>query len=62
MAKTTVYNLEKKSVGEIDLDDAIFGAEVNEGLLYDVLKAQLATKRAGTHAVKNRSAVRGSRR
>ena len=31
MAKTTVYNLEKKSVGEIDLDDAIFGAEVNEG-------------------------------
>lgn len=60
--KTTVYNLEKKSVGEIDLDDAIFGAEVNEGLLYDVLKAQLASKRAGTHAVKNRSAVRGSRR
>ncbi|MEM9072435.1 MAG: 50S ribosomal protein L4 [Myxococcota bacterium] len=62
MAKTTVYNLDRKSVGEIDLDDGVFGAEVNEGLLYDVLKAQLASKRAGTHAVKNRSAVRGSRR
>ncbi len=62
MAKTTVYNLDRETVGEIELDDAVFGVAVNEALLYDVLKAQLASKRAGTHAVKNRSAVRGSRK
>lgn len=60
--KTTVYNLDKKSVGEIDLNDAVFGVDVNEALLYDVLKAQLASKRQGTSAAKNRAAVVGSRK
>lgn len=60
--KTPVYNLDKKSVGEIDLNDAVFGVDVNEALLYDVLKAQLASKRQGTSAAKNRAAVVGSRK
>jgi large subunit ribosomal protein L4 len=60
MAKVAVYNLSRQSVGEIELPDEVFGTDVNEGLLYDVLKAQLASKRAGTHSSKNRSEVRGS--
>lgn len=62
MPKINVYDLNKKSVGEIELSDAVFGAEVNEGLLYEVLKAQLASKRAGTASTKNRAAVAGSTR
>ena len=62
MAKVSVYNLSRKSVGEIDLPDEVFGAEVNEGLLYDVLKAQLASKRSGTANTKIRAEVRGSTR
>lgn len=62
MPKISVYDLDKKPVGELQLSDAVFGAEVNEGLLYEVVKAQLATKRAGTAAVKNRAAVSGSTR
>ena len=57
MAKVNVYNLKRESVGELELDDAVFGAEVNEGLIYDVLKAQLASKRAGSAKVKGRSEV-----
>lgn len=60
MAKVAVYNLSKKQVGDIDLSDEVFGAEVNEGLLYDVLKAQLASKRVGSACAKNRSEVAGS--
>ncbi len=60
--KTTVYNLDRDSVGEIDLADDVFGVEVNEDLLYEVLKAQLASKRKGSHKTKTRSEVRGSRR
>jgi len=60
MPTVNVYNLKRESVGEIELSDAVFAAEVNEGLLYDVLKAQLASKRQGTAAVKNRAMVRGT--
>lgn len=60
MAKVSVYNLKRESVGELDLDDGVFGADVNEGLIYDVLKAQMAGKRAGTHKTKGRSEVSGS--
>jgi large subunit ribosomal protein L4 len=60
MPKVTVYNLEKKSVGEIDLSDSVFGAEVNEGLFYDVLKAQLASRRSGSANTKNRALVAGT--
>ena len=62
MPKATVYNLNHENVGEIDLSDVVFGAEVNEGLLYDVVRAQLASKRQGTHAVKNRAIVAGSKK
>jgi large subunit ribosomal protein L4 len=62
MPKIKVHDLTRKEVGELELSDAVFGAEVNEGVLYDVLKAQLASKRAGTASVKNRAAVIGSTR
>ena len=60
MAKVTVYNLEKKDVGELELADAVFGGEVNEALFYDVVKAQLASRRKGTHKVKNRAEIRAT--
>jgi large subunit ribosomal protein L4 len=62
MAKVSVYNLEKQPVGELELSDAVFGAEVNEALIYDVLKAQLASKRAGNAKTKVRPEVSGSTR
>ena len=62
MAKVSVYNLQKNPVGEIELSDAVFGAEVNEPLMYDVLKAQLASRRAGTAKTKVRPEVSGSTR
>jgi large subunit ribosomal protein L4 len=58
--KLPVYNLKRESVGEIDLSDEVFGAEVKEHLFYEVVKAQLASRRAGTKATKERSAVSGS--
>lgn len=60
--KATIKNLKNESVGEIDLADEIFAQPVNEGLLYDVLKAQLASKRQGSSAAKNRAAVAGTRK
>lgn len=62
MPKVHIYDLDRKNVGELTLSEAVFGAEVNEDLLYEVLKAQLASRRAGTAAVKNRAAVSGSTR
>jgi large subunit ribosomal protein L4 len=62
MAKVSVYNLQKQSVGDFELSDAVFGVEVNEALIYDVLKAQLASKRAGTAKTKLRPEVSGSTR
>jgi large subunit ribosomal protein L4 len=58
--KLPVYNLLRESVGEIDLSDEVFGAEVKEHLFYEVVKAQLASRRSGTKATKERSAVSGS--
>ena len=60
MPKVDVYNLERKKVGELDLSDEVFATEVKEQLFYDVVKAQLASARAGTASAKNRSAVSGS--
>src|SRR6187399_2141596 len=60
MAKADVYNLQKKKVGELDLSDEVFAAEVKEHLLHEVVVAQLASRRAGTHAGKERAAVSGS--
>ena len=62
MAKVNVYNLKRESVGELELADEIFGADVNEALIYDVLKAQLASRRAGSASTKTRSDVSGSTR
>jgi large subunit ribosomal protein L4 len=59
MATFDVLNLEKKKVSTIDLSDDVFAGEVNEHLFYEVIKGQLASRRAGTHAVKNRSLVSG---
>jgi large subunit ribosomal protein L4 len=54
-----VMNIEGKKVGQIDLADAVFGGPVKEHLLWEVVKAQQAAKRAGTHATKTREFVRG---
>lgn len=60
MAKVPVYNLERKSVGELELADDVFAGEVNQALFYEIVKAQLASRRAGTHKVKNRAEVHGT--
>jgi large subunit ribosomal protein L4 len=60
MATIDVYNLKREKVGTVDLSDEVFAAEVKEHLFYEVVKAQLASKRQGTAAAKNRSAVSGS--
>jgi large subunit ribosomal protein L4 len=57
--KAEVKNLEGKVVGEIELSDDVFGVEVKEGLLWEVVKAQQAAKRAGTHSTLRRDEVRG---
>src|SRR6185369_15472317 len=52
-------NIDGKKVGNIELADAVFGTEVKEYLLWEIVKAQTAAKRAGTHATKTRMHVRG---
>src|SRR6266853_1557763 len=59
MATFDVINLEKQKVGTIDLSDAVYAAPVDEHLFYEVVKAQMASRRAGTVGVKNRSLVSG---
>jgi large subunit ribosomal protein L4 len=59
MAKIQVKNLAGKAVGDVELDDSVFGVEVNEHLLWEVVKAQQAKKRVGTHSTKRRCEVRG---
>ena len=61
MPKLDVFNLKREKVGELELADDVFGAEVKEHMLHEVVVAQLASKRAGTKAGKERSAVRGSK-
>jgi len=60
MPKVDVFNLKREKVGELDLSDDVFGTEVKEQLFYEIVKAQLASRRAGTAAAKERSAVSGS--
>ena len=60
MPKADVFDTEKKKVGEIDLDDAVFGAEIHEHLLWEVVKWQLAKRRSGTASTKRIGEVRGS--
>lgn len=58
--QVTVYNLKREEVGKLDLSDEVFGSDVKDHLFYEVVKAQLASRRSGTKATKERSAVRGS--
>lgn len=59
MAKFDVLNLQGKKVSEISLADDVFAAEVKEHILWEVVKQQLATRRAGTHSTLHRGEVRG---
>ena len=54
-----VYDIENKRISEIDLNDAVFGAEVNEDAIYEVVRMQMASRRRGTASTKGRSDVRG---
>jgi large subunit ribosomal protein L4 len=54
-----VYDIENQKVSEIELSEAVFGAEVNEAVLYDVVRMQMASKRLGTASTKRRQEVRG---
>jgi large subunit ribosomal protein L4 len=60
MAKLDIFDITNKKVGEIELSDSVFNDEVKEYLIHEAVKIQLANRRAGTVAVKNRSAVAGS--
>lgn len=62
MANVSVYNMEGKEVGALELNDAVFGVEVNEHLVHLAVVAQLANKRQGTQKAKTRSEVRGGGR
>jgi large subunit ribosomal protein L4 len=57
--KTEIKNLDGKTVGNVDLDDSVFGVEVNEHLLWEVVKMQRAKARVGTHNTKRRNEVSG---
>lgn len=59
MPTLDIYNLEHQKVGSIELDPSVFGVAVREHLFYDVVRYQLAARRAGTHAVKGRAQVSG---
>lgn len=59
MATVTIFDQDKKQVGEREIADAIFNTEVKGYLLHDMVRYQLAARRQGTAAVKNRSAVAG---
>ncbi len=60
MAKIDVYNLKREKVGEVDLSDDVFATEIREHLFHEVIVAQLASRRSGTSAAKERAAVQGS--
>jgi large subunit ribosomal protein L4 len=62
MANVSVYNMEGNEVGKMDLNDAVFGVEVNEHLVHMAVVAQLANKRQGTQKAKTRSEVSGGGR
>jgi large subunit ribosomal protein L4 len=62
MPKLTVLDVTGKQVGDIELNDSVFGIEPNEHVIYEAVIMQQASRRQGTHATKNRSAVRGGGR
>ena len=62
MASVAVYNIEGKEVGKLDLNDTIFGVEINEHLVHAAVVSQLANKRQGTQSAKTRAEVSGGGR
>ena len=62
MASVSVYNMEGKEVGTIELNDAVFGVKVNEHLVHMAVVQQLANKRQGTQKAKTRGEVSGGGR
>lgn len=62
MANVSVYNMEGKEVGTIELSDAVFGAEIKENLVHQAVVQQLANNRQGTQKAKTRSEVSGGGR
>lgn len=62
MANVSVYNIEGKEVGTLELSDAVFGVEVNDHLVHMAVVSQLANKRQGTQKAKTRAEVRGGGR
>ena len=62
MANVAVYNMEGKEVGKMDLNDAVFGVEINEHLVHMAVVQNLANKRQGTQKAKTRSEVSGGGR
>ena len=62
MANVAIYNMEGKEVGTMELNDAVFGVEINEHLVHLAAVGQLANKRQGTQKAKTRSEVRGGGR
>lgn len=62
MPKVALYNQTGSTVGEIELNDSVFGIEPNESVLFDAVIMQRASLRQGSHKVKNRSEVRGGGR
>lgn len=59
MAVADVFDIEKKKVAEVELNDAVFGADINEATIYEVVKMQRASRRSGTSATKGRNEVSG---
>ena len=62
MSNVSVYNMEGNEVGTLELNDAVFGVEVNEHLVHMAVVRQLANKRQGTQKAKTRSEVSGDRK
>ena len=60
MPKIDIFNLKREKVGDLELADEVFATEIKEHLFQEVVVAQLASRRAGTKAAKERSAVSGS--
>jgi len=59
MPVTGVYDIENNKVSEIELNDAVFGAPVNDDAIYEMVRMQMAARRSGTASTKGRSDVRG---
>ena len=62
MAKTDIYNIKNEKIGEVELKDELFGVEVKSHVLHDIVRMQLANRRAGNACTKTRTEVHGSGR